>query len=68
MNPLNWFTVEQVQGLVRHIMTTLGGVAFVSAHFDPTAWQTVVGAAAIIGGVVWSYLAKKLAPEAPKNA
>lgn len=64
MNPLNWFTAEQVQGVIRHVLTTIGGVAFVSQNFDPTAWQTVVGAAAIVGGVAWSYLAKKVAKNA----
>lgn len=67
MNPLSWFSVEQIQGFIRHAMTTLGGISFVSANFDPTAWQTIIGAAAILGGVSWSYLAKKTTPEAPKN-
>ena len=69
---------DEFQGVIRHALTTAGGATFVTGHFDPTQWQTTVGALMALIGVLLSVAEKKariipvsapaVAPEAPKNA
>lgn len=58
MNPFDWFSSDEVQGFLRHVLTTVGGGAIVTGNFDPTQWQTIVGGVVAVGGVVWSWASK----------
>ena len=52
-------TGEQIQGLVRHLLTTLGGFAVAAGHIDNETMLAAAGAVATIVGVVWSFMAKR---------
>jgi hypothetical protein len=65
MNPFDWFNSDEVQGFIRHLMTTAGGGAIVTGNFDPTQWQTVVGAVVSVAGVFWSIASKRAAKNPP---
>ena len=54
-------TTEQILGIVRHILTALGGVLVTKGVVDEGTMTTAVGAIATLVGVVWSFLAKKKA-------
>lgn len=48
-------TKEQIQGIVRHAMTALGGVLVaISPAITSGLWDTVIGSAVALAGVVWS--------------
>ena len=49
---------EQVLGIVRHILTALGGVLVTKGVVDEGTMTTAVGALATLAGVVWSFIAK----------
>jgi hypothetical protein len=53
------FSVDEITGFVRHVLTTAGGGLAVTGGLDPTAWQTIAGAVAAMVGVVWSVMAKR---------
>jgi len=46
-------------GLVRHILTLVGGIFVARGQIDASAVDTIVGATVTIGGVAWSLLDKK---------
>lgn len=48
--------------LSRHLLTGMGAV-LVSKGVDPTSAETLVGAASVVGGLVWSYIQKKRAKQ-----
>lgn len=51
-------TFERVGGLVRHVLTTLGGYLVGKGYFDETTMTELVGAVMTIIGVAWSWRAK----------
>ena len=56
-------TFERVGGLIRHVLTTLGGYLVGKGYLDETTMMELVGAAMTILGVVWSWSSKpKVAP------
>lgn len=55
---------EIILGLVRHILTTAGGVLATKGVIDAGSAETAVGAVIALAGVIWSVVAKKKAPEA----
>jgi len=63
---------EQVLGLIRHVLTTVGGgwiIAYLNAHgmtMTNANWTDVVAAIVVVVGFVWSYMSpeKKLTPPA----
>jgi len=54
---------EQVLGLIRHILTTVGGgwiIAYLNQHgmtMSDAGWSDVVASLMVIIGFVWSFLA-----------
>lgn len=52
-------TGEQIGGLVRHALTTLGGVLVAKGVIDETTLVGLAGAAATIFGAAWSYYVKR---------
>jgi hypothetical protein len=55
----------KTQGLIRHILTTLGGSLMYFGVVDEATWGAISGGVLALAGVLWSYLApeKKGAPE-----
>lgn len=49
----------QVAGIVRHVLTFVGGIAVAKGLIDTETAAQVVGALATIIGVVWSVIAKR---------
>jgi hypothetical protein len=50
---------DQILGIVRHVLTGVGGVLVTKGYLDDGMLQTAVGGLIAIAGVVWSVLAKK---------
>ena len=48
-----------VAGLIRHALTTLGGVLVGAGYLTSDEWTTIAGALAILIGVVWSVISKR---------
>jgi hypothetical protein len=48
-----------IAGLVRHILTTFGGVMVGKGWVDNAQLEAVAGGAAALVGIVWSFWAKK---------
>lgn len=49
---------EQIGGIVRTILATLGGIAAAKGYLDSATWQVIAGAAASVVVAVWSYKSK----------
>jgi hypothetical protein len=54
-------TKEQVQGLVRHVLTFAGGLLMTRGLVDDAIITEIIGGAVTLVGGVWSFLAKKTA-------
>jgi hypothetical protein len=52
-------TGEMIAGVVRHILTTVGGVLVAKGYIDEGTMTTIVGGAAAAIGFVWSWIAKR---------
>lgn len=50
---------DQIIGLARHLLTTVGGILVAKGAIDETAMVTVVGSLATIIGVAWSIYTKR---------
>lgn len=50
---------EMIGGLVRHLVTTFGGVLVTGGYMSSSDLTTLGGAAAILIGVGWSLFVKK---------
>lgn len=50
---------EILLGLVRHVLTALGGVLVAKGTVDQSTVETIVGGAAAIVGALWSIVSKK---------
>ena len=50
-----------IAGLIRHIITILGGGLVAKGHIDETGIETVAGAIAVIIGMAWSVWSKRKA-------
>ena len=59
-------TKEIVQGLIRHLLTGLGGALAAKYQIDGAAVEAVAAGAAALVGVVWSIAAKRKGPEGPR--
>lgn len=54
-------TKEQIEGIVRHILTFGGGFLIAAGYLDAETWATVTGAVVSLAGAIWSYVAKQRA-------
>jgi uncharacterized membrane protein len=52
---------EFVAGLIRHAITALGGALVAAGYVNSEEWATIAGALAVLVGVVWSVIAKRIA-------
>jgi hypothetical protein len=52
-------TREQIEGIIRHTLTAVGGVLITKGLIDETILTEVVGAAITITGIVWSIIDKR---------
>lgn len=59
MNVFDFINSDEFDGIVRHVLTTVGGATFVTGNMDPTQWQTIAGAVTALVGVAWSLANKK---------
>ncbi len=50
---------EIVAGLIRHALTTLGGMLVGAGYVTSDEWTTIAGALAVFVGVVWSVISKR---------
>jgi hypothetical protein len=52
---------DQIAGIVRHLLTTVGGALVAAGYLTSDEWTAVAGALAIVIGVVWSIITKRIA-------
>lgn len=55
-------TAEQVSGLVRHLLTFLGGWLIAKGWGDASAWDAIGGGIAALIGIIWSHVVKLPSP------
>jgi hypothetical protein len=52
-------TQEQIQGVIRHVLTAVGGVLIAKGLLTDEVWAELSGAALTLIGTIWSVIAKK---------
>ena len=52
-------THEQLMGLVRHLLTSIGGAGVLFGYIDETMVAQIVSAVMVVVGFFWSFAAKK---------
>jgi hypothetical protein len=50
---------EQIQGIVRHVLTFVGGILVFQGVIEESILNEVIGAAVSLAGAIWSIFAKK---------
>jgi hypothetical protein len=50
---------EQIQGIVRHVLTFVGGILVFQGVIEESILNEVIGAAISLAGAIWSIFAKK---------
>lgn len=50
--------MDTVSGIVRHVLTALGGAGFVAGYEYAEAFPTIMGAISFVAGMAWSIIAK----------
>jgi archaeosine-15-forming tRNA-guanine transglycosylase len=50
---------ERTAGMVRHVLTSVGGLVVMMGYADEATVLTMVGAVMTLIGFVWSWMAKK---------
>jgi hypothetical protein len=50
---------EQIQGIVRHVLTFVGGILVFQGVVEESLLNEVIGAAVTLAGAIWSIFAKK---------
>jgi hypothetical protein len=58
---------DQIAGIVRHVLTSLGGALVAGGYLTSEEWTAVAGALAVLIGLVWSILAKRAMGGAAKS-
>jgi hypothetical protein len=54
-------TQEQVTGVIRHVLTAVGGILIAKGLLADGQWTELSGAALTLFGVIWSVASKKKA-------
>jgi hypothetical protein len=49
----------KIEGVVRHILTFVGGILVMQGVLEESVLNEVIGAAVTLAGVIWSIFAKK---------
>ena len=55
----NKMNKEQILGIVRHVLTFIGGFLITKGLIDETIVTEVIGGVSTLIGAVWSFIAKK---------
>ena len=50
---------EQIQGIVRHVLTFVGGILVIQGVVEEAILNEVIGAAVALAGTLWSIISKK---------
>jgi hypothetical protein len=50
---------EQLEGILRHVVTFLGGIGVIAGSSMEAAWMTVGGIVITVAGIVWSLVRKE---------
>jgi hypothetical protein len=53
--------VEQITGIIRHILTTVGGVLISTGVAEKDQVELIAGGVAALIGVAWSWFSKRKA-------
>jgi hypothetical protein len=53
---------QQILGIVRHVLTTVGGVLITKGLTDQAGLEALIGGLVALVGVIWSVLSKRAAP------
>jgi hypothetical protein len=51
-------TKEQLEGIVRHTLTFVGGVLVLKGYLDETVLAEIIGATVTLAGTLWSVFSK----------
>ena len=49
-----------IAGFIRHVLTAAGGALVAGGYLTSDEWTTIAGAVAVLVGVVWSVLSKRI--------
>ena len=52
-------TKEQLQGIVRHTLTFVGGILVLKGYIDESTLTEVIGASVTLAGTLWSVFSKQ---------
>lgn len=52
-------TQEQVLGIVRHVLTFVGGILIMKGLIDESQQAEIIGGVSALIGTIWSIVAKK---------
>jgi sorbitol-specific phosphotransferase system component IIBC len=50
---------EQIEGIVRHVLTFVGGILVIQGVVEESLLNEVIGAAVTLAGTLWSIFSKK---------
>ena len=50
---------EAIKGVVRHVITTMGGVLVSSGMISGSDLEMLAGAASVVVGIIWSIVSKR---------
>lgn len=54
-------TQDKIMGLIRHILTFVGGILVMKGYISETLWLEVISGIMTITGLVWSVIDKIIA-------
>jgi len=54
-----WINQKVAGGVIRHVMTVLGGMLMASGHTDAATWEIVTGGAVAAAGIGFSIIEKQ---------
>ena len=52
-------TKEQIQGIVRHVLTFVGGILVLQGVVEETLINELIGGVVALAGTLWSIFSKK---------
>ena len=52
-------TKEQIQGLVRHVLTFVGGILVLQGVVEESLINELIGGVVALAGTIWSIFSKK---------
>jgi hypothetical protein len=52
-------TKEQIQGIVRHVLTFVGGILVIQGVIEESLLNELIGGVVALSGTLWSIFSKK---------